>query len=82
MNAYYPKNDISKHTALEHEESYDVQILFKNGTNQSWCGLTSGAVEWLCEKYQPYSTPLSVILAKKFLPSRRREQPHFKIRRN
>ena len=75
-----PRIDISLHRPFQ-KEFYDIQIFFSDGTNYSWSNLNEKQVMWLCEKYDPISTPLSVVLAPRFLPKNRIEKPNWEIRK-
>lgn len=38
-------------------------------------------VMWLCEKYNPISTPLSIAIAPRFLPKSNIQKPNWEIRK-
>ena len=80
MSKARPRIDFSLHKP-PHKDFYDIQIFFSNGMNQSWAGLSEGQVMWLCEKYNPISTPLSVAIARRFLPKSNIETPDWEIRK-
>lgn len=75
-----PRIDFSLHHPLQ-KEFYDIQIFFPNGKNQFWYKLNEKEVMWLCEKYNPISTPLSVAIAPRFLPKSNIEFPDWAIRK-
>lgn len=75
-----PRIDFSLHSP-PHKEFYDVQIIFRDNKVQSWCKLNEKQVIWLCEKYNPVSTPLSVEIAPRFLPKSHIENPNWEIRK-
>ncbi|MDT2922365.1 histidinol-phosphate/aromatic aminotransferase and cobyric acid decarboxylase [Lactococcus lactis] len=80
MSKARPRIDFSLHKA-PYKDFYDIQIFFPNGTNQSWVGLSEGQVRWLCEKYNPISTPLSIAIAPRFLPKSSIQKPNWAIRK-
>lgn len=65
MSKAQPQIDFSLHKA-PYKDLYDIQILFPDGTNQFWSGINENKVMWLCEKYNPISTPLSIAIAPRF----------------
>ncbi|QSE76696.1 histidinol-phosphate/aromatic aminotransferase and cobyric acid decarboxylase [Lactococcus taiwanensis] len=75
-----PRIDIKLHKPLE-KEFYDVQIIFRDNKVQAWYRLNENEVMWLCEKYSPISTPLSVAIAPRFLPKSHIEKPNWESRK-
>ena len=80
MSKARPRIDFSLHKS-PYKDFYDIQNFFTNGTNQSWVGLSEGQVMWLCEKYNPISTPLSIAIAPRFLPKSNIQKPNWEIRK-
>ena len=72
--------DFSLHKAPL-KDLYDIQIFFPDGTNQFWSGINEKKVVWLCEKYNPISTPLSIAIAPRFLPKSSIQNPNWSIKR-
>lgn len=80
MSKAQPQIDFSLHKA-PYKDLYDIQILFPDGTNQFWSGINENKVMWLCEKYNPISTPPSIAIAPRFLPKSNIQKPNWEIRK-
>ena len=72
--------DFSLHKA-SYKDLYDITIFFANGTNEFWPENKKKKVMWLCEKYNPISTPLSIAIAPRFLPKSNIQKPNWEIRK-
>ena len=80
MSKAQPQIDFSLHKP-PHKDLYDITIFFSNGTNEFWYGINEKQVMYLCEKYNPISTPLSIAIAPRFLAKRNIEKPDWIIRK-
>ena len=80
MSKARPQIDFSLHKA-PYKDLYDITIFFSDGTNQFWSGINEKKVMWLCEKYNPISTPLSIAIAPRFLPKSNIQKPNWEIRK-
>ena len=80
MSKAQPQIDFSLHKA-QYKYLYDIQILLQKKKNQFWSGINENKVMWLCEKYNPISTPLSIAIAPRFLPKSNIQKPDWEIRK-